>query len=75
MRGNDLILQVVALLNEAPGSVSNLMKLFLLSVASGLTDIEQHEVKLQQKKHKVRVTPFINGKITDFKVRYRKRTC
>ncbi|XP_053194908.1 interferon-induced protein 35 [Scomber japonicus] len=37
------------------------------NIASGLTDIEQHEVKLQQKKHKVRVTPFINGKITDFK--------
>lgn len=49
-------------------SESQLMKLFLPSVAKGLTDIEYHEVKLQEKKtHRVRVTPFLNGKITNFK--------
>ncbi|CAK6968841.1 interferon-induced protein 35 [Scomber scombrus] len=39
------------------------------NIASGLTETEQHEVKLQQKKHKVRVTPFINGKITNVKTK------
>ncbi len=50
-------------------SESQLMKLFLPSVAKGLTDTEYHEIKLQEKKtHRVRVTPFLSGKITNFKV-------
>lgn len=43
------------------------MKLFLPPVAKGLTDTEYHEVKIKQK-HKVRVTPFLNGNITNLKV-------
>nr|QXO33271.1 interferon-induced 35 kDa protein [Siniperca chuatsi] len=35
------------------------------NIARGLTDTEYHEVKLQQKSHRVRVTPFLNGKITN----------
>lgn len=50
------------------GGNSSLMKLFLPSVARGLTEAEYHEVKLSQKKHKVRVTPFLNGSITNLKV-------
>ncbi|XP_072224927.1 interferon-induced 35 kDa protein [Leuresthes tenuis] len=34
------------------------------NVAEGLTKTEYHEVKLQQTKHRVRVTPFLNGNIT-----------
>uniref|UniRef100_A0A3B5A0G6 Interferon induced protein 35 n=1 Tax=Stegastes partitus TaxID=144197 RepID=A0A3B5A0G6_9TELE len=34
-------------------------------IAEGLIDTEYHEVKLQTTKHKVRVTPFLNGKITN----------
>ncbi|KAM9392220.1 interferon-induced 35 kDa protein [Pholidichthys leucotaenia] len=41
------------------------------NVAQRLTDTEFHEITLQQKKHQVRVTPFINGKITDFKTMMR----
>ncbi|XP_054463338.1 interferon-induced protein 35 [Anoplopoma fimbria] len=36
-------------------------------IARGLTDKEHHEVKIQQKMHKVRVTPFLNGKITNLR--------
>nr|XP_046270129.1 interferon-induced protein 35 [Scatophagus argus] len=36
-------------------------------VAKGLTDTEYHEVKLQDKMHRVRVTPFLNGNITNLK--------
>ncbi|KAM6965956.1 interferon-induced 35 kDa protein [Tautogolabrus adspersus] len=37
----------------------------------GLVDTEYHEVKLQQdkKSHKVRVTPFLNGNITNFQTK------
>ncbi|XP_041812754.1 interferon-induced protein 35 [Chelmon rostratus] len=35
-------------------------------IAKGLTDTEYHEVKIKQK-HKVRVTPFLNGNITNLK--------
>ncbi|XP_059204151.1 interferon-induced protein 35 [Centropristis striata] len=38
-------------------------------IARGLTDQEYHDVKLQQKMHRVRVTPFINGKITDLQAK------
>lgn len=38
-------------------------------IAKGLTDTEHHDVKLQQKKHRVRVTPFLNGKIKNFKTK------
>ncbi|XP_017274937.1 interferon-induced protein 35 [Kryptolebias marmoratus] len=38
-------------------------------VAKRLTENEFHEVKLNQTKHKVRVTPFLNGNITNFKTR------
>lgn len=45
------------------------MKLFPSpSVARGLTDKEYHEVNFKNKKHRVRVTPFLNGKITNLKV-------
>ncbi|XP_070837363.1 interferon-induced 35 kDa protein [Chaetodon trifascialis] len=37
-------------------------------VAKGLTDTEYHEVKLQQM-HRVRVTPFLNGNITNLKTK------
>ncbi|KAG7238882.1 hypothetical protein INR49_030429 [Caranx melampygus] len=39
------------------------------NIARGLTDTEYHEVKLQQKKHRVRVTPFLNGTITNLKTK------
>lgn len=35
------------------------------SIAKGLTDKEFHEVKLKNTKHRVRVTPFVNGNITN----------
>ncbi|KAM7387415.1 hypothetical protein PAMA_009843 [Pampus argenteus] len=39
-------------------------------VAKGLTHTEYHDVKLQQnKQHRVRVTPFLNGKITNLKTK------
>ncbi|XP_076608624.1 interferon-induced 35 kDa protein [Chaetodon auriga] len=37
-------------------------------VAKGLTDTEYHEVKLQQM-HRVRVTPFLSGNITNLKTK------
>lgn len=36
-----------------------------------LTENEFHEVKLSQTKHRVRVTPFLNGKISNFEVCFR----
>ncbi|MEQ2296732.1 hypothetical protein AMECASPLE_027562, partial [Ameca splendens] len=39
------------------------------NIAERLTETEHHEVKLTQTKHKVRVTPFINGKITNLETR------
>ena len=45
-----------------------LMKVFLLSVARGLTDREFHDVGIQKKKHTLRVTPFLNGKIVNLEV-------
>uniref|UniRef100_UPI003AAC2780 interferon-induced 35 kDa protein n=1 Tax=Centroberyx gerrardi TaxID=166262 RepID=UPI003AAC2780 len=37
-------------------------------VAKGLTETQYHDVKLEKgKKHRVKVTPFLNGKITDLK--------
>ncbi|XP_013874237.1 interferon-induced 35 kDa protein [Austrofundulus limnaeus] len=38
-------------------------------IAKRLTQNEFHEVRLTQTKHKVRVTPFLNGKITNFETR------
>ncbi|XP_037544523.1 interferon-induced protein 35 [Nematolebias whitei] len=38
-------------------------------IAKRLTENESHEVKLSQTKHKVRVTPFLNGKISNFETR------
>ncbi|KAI3359633.1 hypothetical protein L3Q82_014023 [Scortum barcoo] len=39
-------------------------------IAKGLTDTEYHEVKLQNNKlHRVKVTPFLNGKVTNFKTK------
>ncbi|XP_049925988.1 interferon-induced protein 35 [Epinephelus moara] len=39
-------------------------------IARGLTDKEHHDVELSQKKrHRVRVTPFLNGKITNLKTK------
>ncbi|XP_034395678.1 interferon-induced 35 kDa protein homolog isoform X2 [Cyclopterus lumpus] len=38
-------------------------------IARRLTDKEHHEVSLPQKKHKVRVTPFLNGKITNLETK------
>lgn len=38
-------------------------------ISEGLTDTEYHEVKLHQTKHKVRVTPFLNGQITNLKTK------
>lgn len=42
--------------------------LSLPSVARGLTDKEDHVVSLRNKKHQVKVTPYLNGRITDLKV-------
>nr|XP_019949992.1 PREDICTED: interferon-induced 35 kDa protein [Paralichthys olivaceus] len=39
------------------------------NIAKGLTEREFHEVELQQKKHTVRVTPFLNGKITNLQTK------
>lgn len=44
------------------------MKLFPPPVAKGLTDKEYHDVNLQKTKHRVRVTPFVNGKISNLEV-------
>ncbi|KAE8282822.1 N-myc-interactor [Larimichthys crocea] len=38
-------------------------------IAKRLTDIEYHDVKLQNKKQRVRVTPFLNGNITNLKTK------
>ncbi|KAI1896511.1 hypothetical protein AGOR_G00095530 [Albula goreensis] len=38
-------------------------------VAKGLTDMEYHDVDLGKKKYRLRVTPFVNGKVTDLKTR------
>ena len=42
--------------------------LFTLSVAKGLSETEYHDLKLKKGKHRVRVTPFLKGTITNFKV-------
>lgn len=40
------------------------------NLAKGLTDKQYHEVELDRgKKHKVKVTPFLNGEITDFQTK------
>ncbi|KAF7227526.1 transcript variant X3 [Nothobranchius furzeri] len=39
------------------------------NVAKHLVETEFHEVKLNQTKHKVRVTPFLNGKITNLQTK------
>lgn len=39
------------------------------NLAKGLTETEYHEVKLLQTKHKVRVTPFLNGTITNLETK------
>uniref|UniRef100_A0A3B4XWW4 Interferon-induced protein 35 n=3 Tax=Seriola lalandi dorsalis TaxID=1841481 RepID=A0A3B4XWW4_SERLL len=39
------------------------------NIAGGLTETEYHEVKIKNKIHKVRVTPFLNGKITNLKTK------
>jgi len=44
-----------------------LVQIFFL-VAKRLTEKEHHEVALPHKKHKVRVTPFFNGKVTNLEV-------
>lgn len=41
------------------------------NIARGLTDTEHHEVELKQKKYTLRVTPFLNGKITTLKTKMR----
>ncbi|XP_068581911.1 interferon-induced 35 kDa protein [Cebidichthys violaceus] len=38
-------------------------------IARGLTEKEHHGVELQKKNHKVRVTPFLNGTITNLKTK------
>ncbi|KAM7371563.1 hypothetical protein PAMP_008787 [Pampus punctatissimus] len=49
-----------------PDSGTVVLKFMDKKVAKVLTDIEYHDVKLQQnKQHRVRVTPFLNGKITN----------
>ncbi|XP_070704000.1 interferon-induced 35 kDa protein [Pempheris klunzingeri] len=44
------------------------------NIARGLTDTQHHEIKLHQKlkKHRVRVTPFLNGKITNFETKMKE---
>lgn len=43
------------------------LNFFFASVAQRLTEQEFHDVPLQGKKHTVRVTPFLNGKISNLK--------
>ncbi|XP_061568664.1 interferon-induced protein 35 [Cololabis saira] len=38
-------------------------------IAKRLAEVEYHEVKLQKKKHRVRVTAFLNGQITNLKTK------
>ncbi|XP_029015118.1 interferon-induced protein 35 [Betta splendens] len=38
-------------------------------IAKRLTEVEYHEVKLQENNHRVRVTPFLNGKITNLETK------
>ncbi|KAK9534618.1 hypothetical protein VZT92_007051 [Zoarces viviparus] len=38
-------------------------------IARGLTEQEHHEVELQKKQHRVRVTPFLNGTITNLETK------
>ncbi|XP_026222553.1 interferon-induced 35 kDa protein homolog [Anabas testudineus] len=38
-------------------------------VAKGLTEKEYHDVEIQKKKYRVRVTPFLNGNITNLKTK------
>uniref|UniRef100_A0A8C6WK53 Interferon-induced protein 35 n=1 Tax=Neogobius melanostomus TaxID=47308 RepID=A0A8C6WK53_9GOBI len=38
-------------------------------VAKGLTDAEYHDVKLTEGTHRVRATPFVNGRITELETR------
>ncbi|XP_012680090.2 interferon-induced protein 35 [Clupea harengus] len=40
------------------------------TIAKGLTDKQDHEVEMEKgKRHKVKVTPFLNGKIANFQIR------
>ncbi|CAN9505024.1 unnamed protein product [Ophioblennius macclurei] len=39
------------------------------SLAKGLTETEYHEIQLGQKRHRVRVTPFLNGTVTTLKTK------
>ncbi|XP_028268769.1 interferon-induced 35 kDa protein isoform X2 [Parambassis ranga] len=50
-----------------PDSGNVVLKFVEDSYAKGLAEKELHEVKLQGAKHTVRVTPFLNGKISHFK--------
>ncbi|XP_071323483.1 interferon-induced 35 kDa protein [Trachinotus anak] len=52
-----------------PDSGTVVLKFVEKNISKGLTDTEYHDVKLQQKKHKVRVTPFLNGTITNLKTK------
>ncbi|KAM6904809.1 interferon-induced 35 kDa protein [Xenentodon cancila] len=39
------------------------------NIAKGLAETQYHDVRLQNKKHQVRVTPFLNGKIKNLKTK------
>ncbi|XP_040917809.1 interferon-induced protein 35 [Toxotes jaculatrix] len=52
-----------------PDSGTVVLKFVEKNIAKGLTDAEFHDVKLQQKMHRVRVTPFLNGTITNLKTK------
>ncbi|KAJ8414442.1 hypothetical protein AAFF_G00053120 [Aldrovandia affinis] len=39
------------------------------NVAKSLTGTEYHEVDIEKKKHRLRVTPFLNGEVTDLQMR------
>uniref|UniRef100_A0A3B3ZV66 NID domain-containing protein n=1 Tax=Periophthalmus magnuspinnatus TaxID=409849 RepID=A0A3B3ZV66_9GOBI len=41
------------------------------NIAKGLTDVEFHDVKLSEGTNRVRVTPFINGNVTDLQTRFK----
>ncbi|XP_040010771.1 interferon-induced protein 35 [Xiphias gladius] len=56
-----------------PDSRTVVMTFVENNVAKGLRDTEYHDVQLQNKKHRVRVTPFLNGTLTD--LRLEKSAC
>lgn len=52
-----------------PDSGNVVLTFVRADISKGLTDTEYHEVRIQKTKHEVRVTPFLNGKITNLQTK------